>query len=180
MRIKYILATAGTAFLLAGPTAYASLIATVNDFNPDEGSMDTRIRDLDGVAVPGNGLANIKYGALKAFAQGFGSNDQKTTMVGTDAPSILRNTSADTISVDDGWLEAYGSYDELYDLILASNWNSSFITSNGGTPATAEAVVLAGLGQAEAQGFPWGTALGALALLGLALGGLGFSLRKLY
>lgn len=32
-----------------------------------------------------------------------------------------------------------GSYDHTLDLTLASSWNSSYITANGGTPASAEA-----------------------------------------
>lgn len=38
-----------------------------------------------------------------------------------------------------------GSYSNILDLTLASSWNSSFITSNGGTTAGAEAALAAGL-----------------------------------
>jgi hypothetical protein len=38
-----------------------------------------------------------------------------------------------------------GTYDNTFDTTLASSFNASFITANGGTPATAEAALLAGL-----------------------------------
>jgi len=38
-----------------------------------------------------------------------------------------------------------GTYDHLFDLTLASSWNGSFITANGGTPASAEAAFAAAL-----------------------------------
>jgi hypothetical protein len=41
-----------------------------------------------------------------------------------------------------------GSYDHIFDLTLASSWNSAFIGT--GTPATAEAALLAGLAAGEA------------------------------
>jgi hypothetical protein len=41
-----------------------------------------------------------------------------------------------------------GTYDMTYDMTLASSYNPAFITANGGTPASAEAALLAGM-QAE-------------------------------
>ena len=38
-----------------------------------------------------------------------------------------------------------GSYFHLFDLTQASSWNPAFITANGGTTTSAEAVLLAGL-----------------------------------
>jgi len=38
-----------------------------------------------------------------------------------------------------------GSMDQTYDTLSASTWNPAFVTANGGTPATAEAVLFAGL-----------------------------------
>ena len=38
-----------------------------------------------------------------------------------------------------------GTYDHTFDLTLASSWNAAFITANGGTAASAEAVFAAGL-----------------------------------
>lgn len=38
-----------------------------------------------------------------------------------------------------------GSYDMLFDTTLASSWNPTFVTNNGGTPLTAEAVLASGL-----------------------------------
>ena len=38
-----------------------------------------------------------------------------------------------------------GTYSRIFDLSLASSWNPAFITANGGTPLSAEAVLAAGL-----------------------------------
>jgi hypothetical protein len=38
-----------------------------------------------------------------------------------------------------------GTYSRVLDLTLASSWNPAFIAANGGTPASAEAVLAAGL-----------------------------------
>src|SRR5215472_12622331 len=38
-----------------------------------------------------------------------------------------------------------GTFSQTFDLTLASSWNASFITANGGTPASAEAAFAAGL-----------------------------------
>lgn len=43
-----------------------------------------------------------------------------------------------------------GTYDQTFDLGLASSWNPAFITANGNTVAAAEAVFLAGLGNGTA------------------------------
>ena len=43
-----------------------------------------------------------------------------------------------------------GSYSMSFDMTQASTWNSPFITANGGTPAGAEAALLAGIAHGEA------------------------------
>jgi hypothetical protein len=43
-----------------------------------------------------------------------------------------------------------GSYTNTFDLTMSSSWNPTFISSNGGTPASAEATLLTGLLAGEA------------------------------
>jgi hypothetical protein len=43
-----------------------------------------------------------------------------------------------------------GSYSMSFDMTLASSWNPAFITANGGTPAGAEAALVAGAAAGEA------------------------------
>jgi CHRD domain/PEP-CTERM motif len=86
-----------------------------------------------------------------------------------------------------------GSYDHIFDLTLATSWNPAFVTANGGTTATAEAALLAGLAAQESYlnihttAFPNGEISGflvaspepaSLLLAGAALAGLAFWRRK--
>jgi len=43
-----------------------------------------------------------------------------------------------------------GTYDNTFDLLTAGSYNPAFVTANGGTPATAEAALLAALAQGRA------------------------------
>jgi len=83
-----------------------------------------------------------------------------------------------------------GTFDNTFDLTLASSWNPAFISANGGTPATAEAALLAGVGAGRvylnihSTAFPGGEIRAFLVpepatwgLVGLALVGL-FGLKR--
>jgi MYXO-CTERM domain-containing protein len=84
-----------------------------------------------------------------------------------------------------------GTYDNTLDLTMASSWNPSYVTANGGTTASAEAALAAGMAAGEAYlnihttVFPSGEIRGflvqvptpgSLALLGVA--GLGVLRRR--
>ena len=82
-----------------------------------------------------------------------------------------------------------GSWDETYDLTLNTSWNPSYITANGGTPATAETAFFNAMNankayfQIHSSAFPGGEIRGfmvpepgALTLLGVV--GLGAAIRR--
>ncbi len=86
-----------------------------------------------------------------------------------------------------------GTYDNTFNLTLASSWNPSFITANGGTTASAEAALFLGMTQGRAYlnihsiSFPGGEIRGFLQpvpepttilLLGSGLAGIASSVRR--
>lgn len=86
-----------------------------------------------------------------------------------------------------------GTYDNLFDLLLATSYNPAYVTANGGTPAGAESALLSALGAGKAylnihtSAFPGGEIRGFLvavpepaswAMMLLGFGAMGLALRR--
>jgi hypothetical protein len=136
-----ILALAAT--LLSGTSAFAGVIvytATLGNFeNPPTGSAGTGFAQVTIDNVLNTMLVNVTFSGLTSgntaahihccVAQGGNAGVATTTPTFTGFPSGTTS----------------GTYLHLFDLTDAGSWNPAFITANGGTTASAEAVLLAGL-----------------------------------
>jgi hypothetical protein len=87
-----------------------------------------------------------------------------------------------------------GTYDHTFDMSLASSYNSTYITNNGGTPASAGAALLAAMNAGKAYWnihtsvYPGGEIRGflvpvvpeptSLVLMAIGAAGLGFAIRR--
>lgn len=118
---------------------------------PVEGAVRRYTTNLEGGGEGsgslGTGFAHLDYDdiahtmTLDVNFQGLGS---PTTVSHIHAPTVdpfTGNASvATTVPTFPGFPAGVtaGSYNMTFDLTLAESWNSSFVTGNGGTPATAE------------------------------------------
>jgi CHRD domain/PEP-CTERM motif len=131
------------AALLSGTTAFAGVItysAVLGNFeNPPTGSAGTGFAQITVDTVLNTMLVNVTFSGLGSgdtashihccVAQGGNAGVATTTPTFTGFPSGVTS----------------GTYNHTFDLTLSSSWNPAFITANGGTTASAEAVLVAGL-----------------------------------
>jgi hypothetical protein len=170
--------------LLFGTTAFAGVVtysAVLGNFeNPPTGSPGTGFASITVDSVLNTMLVNVTFSGLTSgdtashihccIAQGGNAGVATITPTFTGFPSGVTS----------------GSYNHLFDLTLATSWNPAFITANGGTTASAEAVLLAGLaanqaylnihttnfGSGEIRGFLAAPEPGTFLLAGVVLAGL--------
>jgi CHRD domain/PEP-CTERM motif len=182
------LAVVGALFF--GTAASAGVItysAVLGDFeSPPTGSPGTGLASITVDSVLNTMLVNVTFSGLTSgvtashihccVPQGGNAGVATTTPTFTGFPSGVTS----------------GTYNHLFDLTQASSWNPAFITANGGTTASAEAVLLAGLASNQTYlnihttNFPGGEIRGSLVapepgtflLAGLVLAGFLIRRRK--
>ena len=136
--------------LLALPAGAAVMVYNVNLDGPSESPPN---------ASPGTGFATITYDST---AHTLEVNMSFSGLLGTTTASHIHccTAAADTGTAGVATVTptftgfplgvTAGTYDNTFDLTSASAWNPSFITSHGGTTASAEAALGAGMAAGEA------------------------------
>lgn len=105
-------------------------------------------------ASPGTGLATVDFDTvlhtMKIHIE-FSGLVGTTTACHIHAPTAVAGSGTAGVATTTPSFSGFpagvtsGTYDNILDLSLASSWNPSYITANGGTPATAEAAFLAAI-----------------------------------
>jgi hypothetical protein len=123
----------------------------------------TFLANLDGPsesppnASPGTGSAEVDFDTVAntmrvqvTFSGLLGTTTASHIHSATPAPLVLVAGVATTTPTFTGFPLGVtaGTYDHTFDMTLASSYNPAFVSASGGTPALAEAALLAGM-QAE-------------------------------
>ena len=110
-------------------------------------------------ASPGTGTASVTFDTIAdtmhvvvSFSGLLGTTTASHIHCCTAAPGTGTAGIATTTPTFTGFPLGVtsGTYDHIFDMTLASSYNSAFITAEGGTPASAFAALLAGLAADEA------------------------------
>jgi hypothetical protein len=108
-------------------------------------------------ASPGTGFAEVDFDTVAntmrvqvTFSGLLGATTASHIHSATPAPLVLIAGVATTTPTFTGFPLGVmaGTYDHTFDMTLASSYNPAFVSASGGTPALAEAALLAGM-QAE-------------------------------
>lgn len=110
-------------------------------------------------ASPGTGVAEIRIDnvahTMRVQASFSGLNGN-TSACHIHAPTAVAGTGTAGVATTTPYFAGFpigvtsGTYDNTLDLTLATSYNASYITANGGTTATAEAALLAAIAAGKA------------------------------
>ena len=133
-----LLTAFAAAYSTAGIITYDAALSAANEAPPTVSpgigfaivTVDTILNTME-VNVTFSGLTSGNTAAHIHCCVAPGGN----TGVATTVPTFTGFPSGSTA----------GSYDNIFDMTLASSYNPAFVTANGGTASSAEAVLFAGL-----------------------------------
>lgn len=188
---------AGFPWLLAGvlslsaPLAQADLLVYSADLTPEiTGATGSGTATVTIDTVLHSMLVNVVFSGLSGVTTAAHIHCC-TAVPGTGTAGVATQTP--TFSGFPGGVSA-GTYLNTFDLTLPGSWNTTFVNNNGGTPALAEVVLLAGLEDERTylnihtNLFPGGEIRGflvrnvaepgSMTLLGLAVSGLMITRRR--
>jgi outer membrane autotransporter protein len=142
MRFKLCAVVPAIALFVSLPVAHAQIFrATLNGQN-----------EIPAADTPATGFGII---TLNRTAHGMRVNANFTGLRGTTTASHIHCCAAQPANVGVATTVptfvgfplgvTSGSWDQVYDMTLASTWNPAFMTANGGTPAGAESAFLTGV-----------------------------------
>ena len=139
------------AILLTGSSMYASVITYVVTMNGPSESPANASPGTGGAVITIDNVANTL--SLNMFFSGLtGTTTASHIHCCTAVPLTGTAGVATTTPFFTGFPIGVtsGSYNNTFDLTLASSYNSAYITANGGTTATAEAALLSGIALGKA------------------------------
>jgi CHRD domain len=185
---RLLFALIGTSVLAvpvaASPVVYTATLAGTNE-NPANASpgVGTAVVTFDATAMTME--VNVSFSGLLA-----GNTAAHIHCCGVPPTNVGVATTTPTFTGFPGGVTA-GTYDNTFDMTLASSYNPAFITNNGGTVSSAFSVLSAGLAAGQAylnihsSAFGGGEIRGflvplpgAFGLMSLALAGIGALARR--
>jgi CHRD domain-containing protein len=150
-RVSGILTVAAAALLGTAPLARAAVITYTTTLSgpnesPPNASAGTGIGQVDVNTTTNQMHVYVRFSGLTGNTTASHIHSA-TSIAGTGTAGVATTTptfAGFPLGVK------FGEYDIILDLTLASSYNPSFITANGGTTASAEAALLAGIAAGKA------------------------------
>jgi hypothetical protein len=168
-RVSGILTVAAAALLGTAPLARAAVITYTTTLSgpnesPPNASAGTGIGQVDVNTTTNQMHVYVRFSGLTGNTTA--SHIHSATSIAGAGTAGVATTTPTFAGFPLG--VKFGEYDIILDLTLASSYNPSFVTANGGTTASAEAALLAGIAAGKAylnvhsSSFPGGEIRGFL------------------
>jgi len=141
----FVLAVAVVPALHAAPIAYHAVLNGANEAPPNP-SLGTGIAEVDVDAAAHTMHVIMNFTGLTTG----------NTACHIHAPTAVAGTGTAGVATTTPTFTGFptgatsGSYDHLYDMTLATSYNPSYVTANGGTTATAEAALFSAIAAGKA------------------------------
>ncbi|MFI5378493.1 MAG: CHRD domain-containing protein [Tepidisphaerales bacterium] len=129
----------------AAPTVYEAFLSGPAE-SPPNGSPGTGFAEVAIDPVANTMLVHVDFSGLLGTTTA--SHIHAATVVPGTGPAGVATVTPTFTGFPLGVTS--GTYDMLYDMTLSSSYNATYITANGGTPASAEAALFAAIASDQA------------------------------